>query len=232
MHVAKVRWTLTSQSTLTLCNNHVSGFLSAFSSGETPNKFILLVRCHPWCLLPLNEWHGRWYNEICSQAEQAQLHGARMQTFIIEQQAFIIHTSGFPRSPKINYEPPLHTLRSLMLRHRRRWIFSCAPSLLTGAAFVNLFCEKETLYSRDKLRCGLCPVHAIGGSGLLRSQLKGLTPARDDFGDIDWLTAAERLEEESQHVQSVCAYFRLEIFHVVAPAARLKWTLNWFQLHV
>lgn len=78
--------------------------------------------------------------------EQAQLHGARMQTFIIEQQAFIIHTSGFPRSPKINYEPPLHTLRSLMLRHRRRWIFSRAPSLLTGAA------DSLLIYSVKKKR--------------------------------------------------------------------------------
>lgn len=48
--------------------------------------------------------------KFCSQAEQAQLHGAHMQTFIIEQQAFIIHTGGFPCSPQINYEPALHTL--------------------------------------------------------------------------------------------------------------------------
>lgn len=36
-----------------------------------------------------------------SQAEQVQLRGAHMQTFIIEQQAFIIHRSGFPCSPQI-----------------------------------------------------------------------------------------------------------------------------------
>lgn len=35
----------------------------------------------------------------CSQAEQAQRRGAHMQTFIIEQRAFIIHSSGFPCSP-------------------------------------------------------------------------------------------------------------------------------------
>lgn len=38
-----------------------------------------------------------------SQAKQAQLHSASMQTFIIEQQAFIIHTSGFPYTQQINF---------------------------------------------------------------------------------------------------------------------------------
>lgn len=42
--------------------------------------------------------------KFCPQAEQAQLRGAHMQTFIIEQQAFIIHCSGFPCSPQINYK--------------------------------------------------------------------------------------------------------------------------------
>lgn len=37
------------------------------------------------------------------QAKQAQLHSARMQTFIIEQKAFIIHTSGFPCTQQINF---------------------------------------------------------------------------------------------------------------------------------
>lgn len=38
-----------------------------------------------------------------SQAKQAQLHSASMQTFIIEQQAFIIHTSGFLCTQQINF---------------------------------------------------------------------------------------------------------------------------------
>lgn len=38
-----------------------------------------------------------------SQAKEVQLHSARMHTFIIEQQAFIIHTSGFPCTQQINF---------------------------------------------------------------------------------------------------------------------------------
>lgn len=38
-----------------------------------------------------------------SQAKQAQLHSASMQTFIIEQRAFIIHTSGFLCTQQINF---------------------------------------------------------------------------------------------------------------------------------
>lgn len=186
------------------------------SSGETPNKF---VRCRPWCLLPLNEWPGRWYNKICSQAEQAQLHGARMQTFIIEQQAFIIHTSGFPRPPKINYEPPLHTLRSLMLRHRRRWIFSRL-----------CWQELRLIYFVKKKHSWQIALWVVSRPPDRWSWVVAISACQGRF----WrhrLTAAERLGE-SQHAQSVCAYFRLGIFHAVAPAARLKWALNWFQLHV
>lgn len=52
--------------------------------------------------------------KFCSRAEQAQLRGAHMQTFIIEQQAFIIHVCGFPCSPQINYESALHTHSSML----------------------------------------------------------------------------------------------------------------------
>lgn len=52
--------------------------------------------------------------KFCSRAEQARLRGAHMQTFIIEQQAFIIHVGGFPCSPQINYESALHTHSSML----------------------------------------------------------------------------------------------------------------------
>ena len=41
--------------------------------------------------------------KFTSQAKQALLHGTSMQTFIIEQQAFIIHTSGFLCTQQINF---------------------------------------------------------------------------------------------------------------------------------
>lgn len=40
--------------------------------------------------------------EYPSQAKQVQLHSASMQTFIIEQHAFIIHTGGFLCAQQIN----------------------------------------------------------------------------------------------------------------------------------
>lgn len=124
--------------------------------------------------------------KFCSQAEQAQLHGAHMQTFIIEQQAFIIHTGGFPCSPQINYEPALHTLThwcwntdgdEYLVAHHLRWQEPC---------LVIYSLKKSTLKRCDEMHCGLCPVQ-IGASGLSRSQLKRLTRVRDDFGDIDSL---------------------------------------------
>lgn len=41
--------------------------------------------------------------KFSSLAKQAHLHSAQMQTFIIEQQAFIIHTTGFPYTQQINF---------------------------------------------------------------------------------------------------------------------------------
>lgn len=51
-----------------------------------------------------------------SQAKQVQLHRASVQTFIIEQQAFIIHTSGFPCTQQINF-----FWACLFIRHSTRW---------------------------------------------------------------------------------------------------------------
>lgn len=81
--------------------------------------------------------------KFSSQAKKAQLHSAHMQTFIIEQQAFIIHTTGFPYTQQKNFYESFHqTLNSLMLARRHIWIFSCAHLQWDKACLLNTFLKK------------------------------------------------------------------------------------------
>lgn len=144
-----------------------------------------------------------------SQAEQAQLHGAHMQTFIIEQQAFIIHTGGFSCSPQINYEPALHTLThwcwnadgdEYLVAHRLCWQEPC---------LVIYSLKKSTLKRCDKMHCGLLSSSSERRIWVLVSSIEKLDSCQGWFWR-HWFTVTECLEEESQPVQSVCAYFILK----------------------
>lgn len=117
--MGRCKFHLAGMSTLTKCFS----LLTSFLAGSKQHSCVLCIMCSlSGDFLQFDSVFWRWgccsgqfVLHVCmnsegvgimkftSQAKQAQLHGTSMQTFIIEQRAFIIHTSGFLCTQQINF---------------------------------------------------------------------------------------------------------------------------------